>query len=240
MTANGAVTGTAALPGQAGPRPAPERVGAAIAIGVFAALAALHLTAVGGHFALLRDLSKPLLMPALAAWVWAWRGPRLLVWALVCGCGGDVLLEAGGTVPFLLGMGCFAAGHVCYLRLFVRHGGFAGPRTAVRTRCAGYGVVCAVLVTLLWPGLGAGMRVPVALYSLLLTAMAAGAYGLGGGALAGGALFLLSDSLIATGLADWPQLPAHDVWVMATYLAGQALLAVGVLRAAGARRPSHS
>jgi uncharacterized membrane protein YhhN len=238
VTADGSVAGTAVVPEPAGPRPAPERAGAVI--GVFAALAALHLTAVGGHFELLRDLGKPLLMPVLAAWVWTWRGPRLLVGALLCGCGGDVLLEVGGTVPFLLGMGCFAAGHVCYLRLFARYGGFAGPRGAVRARCAAYVVVCAVLVTLLWPGLDPGMRVPVALYSLLLTAMAAGAYGLGGTALAGGALFLLSDSLIATGLADWPQLPAHDVWVMATYLAGQALLALGVLRAAGATRPAHS
>jgi uncharacterized membrane protein YhhN len=98
-------------------------------------------------------------------------------------------------------------------------------------------VVCAVLVVLLWPGLDAGMRVPVALYSLLLTAMAAGAYGLGAVARIGGALFLLSDSLIATDLADWPQLPGHDAWVMATYLAGQALLASGVLKACEGAAP---
>ncbi|MFG1810232.1 lysoplasmalogenase [Streptomyces sp. NPDC049040] len=210
---------------------APRWAGAAIA--VFCALMSLQLVAVGSDFAVLRDIVKPLLMPSLAFWVWTWRGPRLLVAALLCGCGGDVLLEVGGTVPFLLGMGCFAAGHVCYLRLFARLGAFAGPRAAVRVRCAAYALVCAVLVVLLWPGLDAGMRAPVALYSLLLTAMAAGAYGLGVPALAGGALFLLSDSLIATGLADWPQPPAHDLWVMATYLTGQALLAMGVLRAAG-------
>jgi uncharacterized membrane protein YhhN len=144
-----------------------------------------------------------------------------------------VLLEVGGTVAFLAGMGCFAAGHVCYLRLFRRYGGFGGPRAAVRMRCAAYAAVCVVLVVALWPGLDPGMRVPVALYSLLLTAMAAGAYGLGTAARIGGALFLLSDSLIATDLADWPQLPGPGVWVMATYAAGQMLLALGVLRAAG-------
>ncbi|WUH95997.1 lysoplasmalogenase [Streptomyces sp. NBC_00433] len=197
---------------------------------------ALHLSAISSHFDMVRDLSKPLLMPALALWTRAWRGPRLLVAALLCGCGGDVLLEVGGTAAFLLGMGCFAAGHVCYLRLFTRYGGFAGPPTAVRARCAAYAVLCAVLVALLWPGLDAGMRVPVALYSLLLTAMAAGAYGLGPVALAGGTLFLLSDSLIATALADWPQPPGHDLWIMATYLVGQSLLAMGVLQAAGVTR----
>ncbi|WP_333769522.1 lysoplasmalogenase [Streptomyces sp. IBSBF 2435] len=227
MTANGAAAGT---------RAAPERAGAALA--AFCALACLQLAALGAHQGLLRDLGKPLLMPALAVWVWTWRGARLLVAALLCGCGGDVLLGVGGTVPFLLGMGCFAAGHVCYLRLFVRLGGFTGPRRAVRARCAAYAGACAVLVVLLWPGLDAGMRIPVALYSMLLTAMAAGAYGLGGAALAGAALFLLSDTLIAAGLSDWPRPPGHDLWIMATYLVGQALLAFGVRRAGGAVRPA--
>jgi uncharacterized membrane protein YhhN len=62
-------------------------------------------------------------------------------------------------------------------------------------------------------------------YSLLLTAMAAASTRLGPVAGAGGALFLLSDTLIATGVAHWPQPPRPDLWVMLTYLAAQALLA---------------
>ncbi|MFI0899969.1 lysoplasmalogenase [Streptomyces sp. NPDC020983] len=209
------------------PQPGAER--AARVLALFSALAVLHLTAVIGHYDVLRVVTKPLLMPALAWWVQCRRGPRLLVAALLCGCGGDVLLDVGGTVPFLLGMGSFAAGHLCYLRLFTRLGSFRGPRTAVRVRCAAYGAVWAALVVALWPGLDAGMRVPVALYSVLLTAMAAGAYGAGPFARAGGLLFLLSDSLIATDLADWPLLPGHGTWVMATYLLGQALLAFGAV-----------
>lgn len=218
-TAQGAAQGTTP----------PDAERAARVIVLFAMLAALHMTAVTEHFDVLRVVTKPLLMPVLAWWVHCWRGPRLLLAALLCGCGGDVLLDVGGTVPFLLGMAFFAAGHLCYLRLFVRLGAFDGPRTAVRLRCAAYGVVWAALVVALWPGLDAGMRVPVALYSVLLTAMAAGAYGAGPLARAGGLLFLLSDSLIATDLADWPLLPGHGAWVMATYLAGQALLALGVV-----------
>jgi uncharacterized membrane protein YhhN len=169
-------------------------------------------------------------MPVLALRVRCLGGPRLLVAALLCGCGGDLLLDIGGPA-FLAGMACFAAGHVCYLRLFVRAGSFRSPSpTAVRLRCAAYAAVWAALVVLLWPGLDTAMRVPVALYSVLLAAMAAGAYGVNGTVGLGGALFLLSDSLIATDLADWPQLPAHDVWVMATYLAAQALLAAGLMR----------
>jgi uncharacterized membrane protein YhhN len=74
------------------------------------------------------------------------------------------------------------------------------------------------------------MRVPVALYSVLLAAMAAGAYGLGPLTGTGGALFLVSDTLIATDLADWPQLPSPGTWVMTTYLAAQVLLTCGLLR----------
>lgn len=43
----------------------------------------------------------------------------------------------------------------------------------------------------------------------------------------GGALFLLSDTLIATGVADWPQPPRPDLWIMLTYIAAQLLLVLG-------------
>lgn len=65
-------------------------------------------------------------------------------------------------------------------------------------------------------------------------ALRSSALGLRAGA--GGALFLLSDTLIATGVAEWPQLPRPDFWIMATYLAAQYLLATGVTnRNAGVR-----
>ncbi|CAM5620019.1 hypothetical protein SMICM304S_03618 [Streptomyces microflavus] len=57
---------------------------------------------------------------------------------------------------------------------------------------------------------------------------------LGRYAAAGGALFLLSDALIATGIAESARLPVPDFWVMSTYIAAQFLLALGVLTA-GAR-----
>ncbi|WP_436232720.1 lysoplasmalogenase [Actinacidiphila alni] len=195
----------------------------------FCALAVLHLAAIALDQHLVQLATKPLLMPALAAWAAARGAPRTLLAALMCGCAGDVLLEIGGTVPFLLGMAGFAAGHICYLRLFAALRG--GGRPAFGPQHAVYAVVWAVMVALLWPGLDAGLRVPVAAYSLLLTAMAAAAYGLGPVTALGGAFFLLSDTLIATGLADWPELPGHGFWIMATYLAAQSLLAAGAPRA---------
>ncbi|MBA4859819.1 lysoplasmalogenase [Streptomyces sp. PSKA54] len=109
------------------------------------------------------------------------------------------------------------------------------PNRAARARAVwlpvAYGVVLIGTVTLLWPDLPEELRGPVAAYSLLLTAMAYGAGRLGLAAGIGGALFLLSDTLIATGVAQWPQLPLPDLWIMGTYLAAQYLLTRGVLDA---------
>lgn len=169
-------------------------------------------------------LAKPLLMPLLAAYVAARRGPRPLVAALLLGWGGDVFLLSSHDGAFLAGMGCFAAGHLCYLALFGRR------RTRVDL-ALGYALLLLVTLALLRPGLPAELRVPVAVYSLLLAAMAYRASGLGPLAGAGGALFLLSDTLIATGVAEWPQPPAADLWIMLTYIAAQALLTAGILTA---------
>ena len=92
-------------------------------------------------------------------------------------------------------------------------------------------------MALLWPDLPAELRVPVAGYSVLLTAMAYRATRLGLTAGLGGALFLLSDTLIATGVAEWPQLPRPDFWIMATYLAAQHLLVRGVMGVAQRTAP---
>ncbi|CAM5578690.1 lysoplasmalogenase [Streptomyces abikoensis] len=197
---------------------------------LFGAVALAHLAALPAG-STVAPVTKPALMPLLAACVLARGGPRLLVVALLFGCGGDTLLQTGGDVPFLLGMASFAAGHVCYLVLCARHGSPRGART--RRLATGYGAAWLVTVALLWPGLEAGLRVPVALYSLLLVTMALCATRTQPLAAAGGALFVVSDTLIATGVADWPQPPAAQFWVMLTYLAAQVLLAEGLVRSAG-------
>lgn len=199
----------------------------------FALAATVDLTSLavgfhGGHI-----VAKPLLMPLLAAWAATRGAPRLLVAALLCGWGGDVLLLSDADPAFLAGMASFAAGHACYLALFARHG---APRARAALLAPAYGVALVTTVTLLWPDLPADLRVPVAGYSTLLVAMACtAALRLGPVAGAGGALFLLSDTLIATGVADWPQLPRPDLWIMLTYIAAQFLLASGTLRAPEAR-----
>ncbi|MFZ3496685.1 lysoplasmalogenase [Streptomyces sp. 5.8] len=173
-------------------------------------------------------IAKPLLMPLLVAYVITLRAPRLLVAALLFGWGGDLALLFDADLAFLIGMGSFAAGHVCYLTLFGRHSLFGRRRTGPLLGAA-YAAALLSTVTLLWSDLPAELRIPVAGYSLLLTAMAYRSSALGRRAGLGGALFLLSDTLIATGVAEWPQLPRADFWVMATYVAAQYLLATGAL-----------
>jgi hypothetical protein len=65
--------------------------------------------------------------------------------------------------------------------------------------------------------------------------MAYGATRLGVVAGLGGVLFLLSDTLIASGVAGWPQLPRPDFWIMITYVVAQYLLVRGVMEVSGAR-----
>ncbi|MFD7506170.1 lysoplasmalogenase [Streptomyces sp. NPDC059850] len=200
---------------------------------LFALLVAVHLGALLADATTLVQLTKPALMPVLAAYAALRGAPRPLVAALLCGCGGDVLLQLGGETAFLAGMGCFAAGHLCYLTLFAR----SGRRRTVPWVAYGYGAVWLGSTAALWSGLDAGLRVPVAAYSLLLTAMALGALRTGVRAGLGGALFLLSDGLIAAGLADWPQLPVPQFWIMATYIAAQYLLTTGLLRQTAREAP---
>jgi uncharacterized membrane protein YhhN len=207
-------------------------------LAAFGLAAAVDLVSLAVGFDTGHSVAKPLLMPLLALWAALRQAPRALLAALLFGWGGDILLLSDAEPAFLGGMGSFAAGHVCYLVLFGRYGSrHAVPRARAGLLALGYGTALVATVALLWPDLPADLRVPVAGYSVLLTAMAyRAATRLGLFAGLGGALFLLSDMLIATGVADWPQLPRPDFWIMLTYIAAQALLAGGTLGALNARR----
>ncbi|MFE5632547.1 lysoplasmalogenase [Streptomyces sp. NPDC056543] len=224
----GAGAGAAAAAAPA-PRPAAAGALSRVLLAAFALAAVVDLGSLlaGAEFG--HRIAKPLLMPLLAAYAATRGAPKLLLGALLLGWGGDVLLLGDADWAFLVGMGSFAAGHVCYLALF-------GRRPASVPLGIAYAAALLGTVVLLWPGLPAGLRIPVTGYSLLLAAMAYRSGSLGLTAGAGGALFLLSDTLIATGIAGWPQPPAPAVWVMATYIAAQYLLTAGVLTQAYGER----
>ncbi|MET7303014.1 lysoplasmalogenase [Embleya sp. NPDC005575] len=173
-----------------------------------------------------RWVSKTLLMPVLIAFVWvaarpgAGRDLRLPIGALAGGFVGDVGLLVDRGATFMIGMAGFAVGHVCYLLAFRRMGGTLSARRAV-----GYLLAWGATMALVWRGLDE-LLVPVLGYSLLLTGMAAYAAGVGRRTGLGGALFLLSDAVIALGIADVDLLPGQDAVVMPTYVAAQLLLAL--------------
>ncbi|MCC0098890.1 lysoplasmalogenase [Streptomyces flavotricini] len=211
-------------PSWARPAPARARGAGRVLLGAFAVATAVDLGSLLAGWHLGHVLAKPLLMPLLVAYVITRKAPRPLIAALLFGWGGDLALLFDADPAFLVGMGSFAAGHVCYLVLFGR--GKTHPALG-----GAYALALVGTVALLWSDLPADLRIPVAGYSLLLTAMAYRSSALGLRAGLGGALFLLSDTLIATGVADWPQPPRPDFWIMATYAAAQYLLATGALSA---------
>ncbi|MGS2615180.1 lysoplasmalogenase [Micromonospora sp. LZ34] len=180
-------------------------------------------------------LTKPLLMPLLAAYLWraaADRGARptrLVLAALAFSTGGDVALLGDGTAAFLTGMALFLAAHVCYIAAFTRGGAAAALRRPPLLAVAvAYAVLTAAALAWMWAGLtDAGLAVPVAGYAVALATMAATAAAHGWRVGLGGALFLGSDLLIATGVAEVATLPGPPIWVMATYAAGQALIVTG-------------
>lgn len=202
----------------------------------YVVLVAVHLGAVLADADALADVTQCLLMPVLAGvLVVATRWPRgrVVTWSLAA-LGASFLGDSlprllSGDAAFLVMVGCFLLAQVAYVVAFAP----CVRRSIVRTAPAWlvlYGVVLVALVAVCAPRTGS-LLVPVAVYAGVLTAMAVLATGLGPFGAAGGAVFLVSDALIALGrfVPGW-DLAGHDVWVMLTYTVGQALLVVAVAR----------
>jgi uncharacterized membrane protein YhhN len=192
---------------------------------LFGAAAVLELTGVALSWHPLQWVAKPLLAPLLLWYLLRTAGMSLIGWGLVFAFAGDVALLVPGTAPFLLGMACFLGTQVCFLLAFLR-------RAPLRPLpAAGYGILWAALNILLWPSLG-DLRLPILVYSLALSAMAAAAAAVSRTVAAGAALFLLSDLLIGLGAADL-DFPGRDLIVMTTYIAALLLITTGAIRAHG-------
>lgn len=185
----------------------------------------------------LANTTKPLLMPLLLAYfIAALDGQRstLTTWvkrALVFSWIGDLLLMGEGELFFILGLLGFLGAQICYIsgfRPFVS----AGPLRGRPWLILPYLIYWVVLLALLMGDLGP-LLVPVLIYSLALLTMAVLALGLSPLTGLGGALFLISDSLIAlTALSDRLGPSAGD-WIMPTYILGQLLIVRGVLQVVG-------
>ncbi len=208
-----------------------------------------------------RFVTKPLLMPTLAASTKlaaqptngsdgdsGTTGAKVLLRgteaAQAFSWGGDVALLGKSNNAFLTGVGSFFVAHLCYI------GGFTSSRDPkARLDDPGAKAAAAVWVTTApVMAFAAGrkdpnLRVPVAAYSGVLATMFATSTMLRDTLpasarrriLAGTSLFLLSDSLL--GFQDFlrkERSPRLESAVMATYTAGQFLIAEGTAAAARA------
>jgi uncharacterized membrane protein YhhN len=149
-----------------------------------------------------------------------------LILAALVFCGiGDISLERG---LFTLGLSAFLVGHLFYLSVFCRRLEltlFKGVALIALLMYAG------TLINYLTPHLG-DMRVPVIVYMSVIFAMTGAAIcGRDNHPLLalGAALFVISDSLIATNRFVEP-LPGVRYWIMALYYSAQYFLTVDARR----------
>jgi len=189
------------------------------ATAVFAAVAAADVLLAATPHDRARWLTKPLLMPALMA-----GRDRPTQRALAFGGVGDAALLGRSQAAFTAGLVSFLAGHMAWIIALRQRpgGGYLRARPALAALQVGaFGALNAYL----WKRTGQD-RIPVIVYSAALLAMSLTALDCDPpGTAAGGALFLVSDALLALERFGDVHLPAHEGLVMATYASAQALLA---------------
>lgn len=253
--------------GQDGLVPPASRLAAA----AYAALAVTDTVLAGSRSAArrrLRLITKPLLMPALGTAYAASlremppedsarnRGGLLqggTVAAQALSGVGDIALLSRSEPAFLTGLSSFFGAHIAYSTAFVSAGRPLEDRSADAGPIAAGAFFAVAGPTLGWAAgrRSARLRAPVTAYAGIISTMFAASTRLEEGipadarraVIAGTSLFVLSDTVI--GLRKFvmkdPQ-PRSDAVVMATYTAGQGLIAYGVakaVRARAARAPKH-
>lgn len=199
---------------------------------VFAAAAASSAYALGlpGVEIVAKPAAMVLLIAAFAVREGRADVKRLVAAGLAASLIGDSLLLSPAL--FLPGLVAFLVAQGFYIAAFSRGVGFMPSRGAAIAMAAFAGLSLA----LVWPGVGAGLRAPVAIYVAVIALMAAQAAGRAtvvrdGAAFAvaaGAFIFMLSDLTIALfkfGSVAW----SVDQWTLPTYYLAQGLIAFYVL-----------
>lgn len=210
-------------------------------------LASIEIYAISVGSEMLESIAKPLLMPALILFYWSGaarplaRRDLFVIGAFIFSWIGDVALMFHEEKFFLIGLIGFLIAHLLYILAFtmvadtvsdpvLRH------KVWLVVPLATY---LAALLAIVFPVVDSHMKIPVAIYSLVIGTMAIFALNrykrvndssfalVFGGAL----LFMFSDSLIAVN-----KFLCHDtlfmggILIMSLYMAGQYLIAKGMLR----------
>jgi uncharacterized membrane protein YhhN len=185
----------------------------------------------------LRYLTKPALMPVLATATRQAGGGRAVTAAQALSWGGDVALLGSGTKAFQGGLGSFLGAHLAYVAGLAPKGEriTAAPNAGVKAAGALW-LATAPAMAIAARRKDRDLTAPVAAYSTALATMFAITARLDPQLSArgrkivqtGAALFLLSDTLL--GVREFVlkrESPAVERAVMATYTAGQGLIAAG-------------
>lgn len=212
--------------------PTPTSRGVAVAL---AMLTVLHLVAQVAEAPDLARVTQWGLMPLLAAVLWcasAAPRPRLVRAVLVTLCfswvGDTAPAFFSGDAAFLAMVAGFLVAQVAYAAAFWPYRSQSLARRPAAL--AAYGLVAVAIVGACAPGAPGPLLAAVVVYALCLGTMAVLATGVHLLAGIGGVVFLVSDAMIGLGaFTDWFAPPASGLWVMLTYVAGQALIVAGVL-----------
>lgn len=182
---------------------------------------------------------KPILIPLLIAYSLAYVNSNLkwmLVLALVLSTLGDIFLLSSKELHFILGLGSFLMAHVVYIYMLFRQRETIQKKGVIIVLSLIIGIYLFFFLSYLWNGLG-DLKIPVVLYATTISTMlwfalrnyienktianqwiALGAF-----------FFVLSDSLLATGLFHH-KLNHGSFFVMSTYLLAQFALVQGLER----------
>lgn len=196
----------------------------------------------------LANLVKPALLPLLCATSLAYllgrdvldyRPVGLLAAAQLFGFAGDVLLVMNGFPLFISGMVAFLIGHMFYMALL---GGQSWKGLTLWQWGISFVVMAAAVLgfvkaihlqgELFWPILIYGFFLLLLIFSALagVLRMPRGSRGTWWILLVGTLLFAVSDACLGMSITGMMQFPLRDLLIMGTYLAAQALLAVGGIR----------
>ncbi|HEX8924478.1 MAG TPA: lysoplasmalogenase [Terriglobales bacterium] len=215
--------------------PPSPRVMATILV-VSAVLAMAHLPLLYAGWLRLAAVAKVGSIVLLLSYAERPTTPRSLLAALGLSALGDLFLGVNGIAPiapellFLAGLFSFLLAHLCYIRLFASHAERLSRSSFRHVGIALVGAVLLSMLAVLWPTLG-GMRWPVVVYAVVLSAMAISAQRSKFPTITaiGALLFVASDAMLA--YARFHQIfYAAAVLIWFSYYLAQIFICVGVVR----------
>ncbi|MDO5682379.1 MAG: lysoplasmalogenase [Propionibacteriaceae bacterium] len=181
--------------------------------------------------------AQMLLMPVLALAAWLAPEPRLrrlTLVALFFSFLGDTLPRfVSDELVLVVLLGSFLVAHVAWI---IALWPVRPPRPWLLVVYVAYAVG---MVTWVLPGAGA-LAPAVVVYATALTSTGLLASGLGWSGVLGGALFIISDSMIAVQNFTAFAFAHMDVAIMATYILAHGLLVWGVTRSPGTRTGTYT